>query len=340
MSDRSSQQLAAVVKSLARDAGFAAVGIAPLLPLPGVEVFSQWLAGGGHADMAWLQRHLPFRQNPAAIAPWACSVICLAVSYAPAEPGAGHIARYARGRDYHRVLRQRCKRLIAALAAEIPGFQAKAFVDAFALSERSLAASAGVGWIGRNGCLIVPGLGSYVVLCEIVCSLPLPPGAPLEGHCGRCGACVKACPARAIGEGGLVDCRRCLSYHTTENRGEIPPSQRQQLGRRVLGCDACQEACPHNRDVPAGDAQLATPRAIAAASLETILQWTHAEWDIATRGSAARRPSCEMFIRNAIIASANSGRGELATFIRSAGQVWPGQADLAQWALERLENDV
>ncbi|MEN6664566.1 MAG: tRNA epoxyqueuosine(34) reductase QueG [Phycisphaerae bacterium] len=325
---------------MALEMGFARVGIAALGPDPRGATFAAWLAGGNHADMTWLQRHRTLRQNPSAIAPWARSAICLAVPYAPSEPLDSPIARYARGRDYHRVLRGRGDKLIKAIAAIAPGFQGRIFVDACPLSERGLAAAAGVGWIGRNGCLIVPGVGSYVVLCEIVCSLPLPPDEPLAGHCGRCGACVKACPARAIGEGGLVDCRRCLSYHTTENRGEIPEALRPQLGRQVLGCDACQEACPHNRDIPPGDAELTTPRAIAAASLEDILQWTHGQWDAVTRGSAARRASCEMFIRNAIIAAANSRRRELTTCIRAAAQAWPGQAALAQWAMQRLENGV
>ncbi|MCE5277282.1 MAG: tRNA epoxyqueuosine(34) reductase QueG [Planctomycetaceae bacterium] len=340
MSLQTPQQLAQTVALLAAEAGFARMGIAPLAPSPHDATFESWLAEGNHADMAWLERHLPLRRTVAAVAPWARSAICLAVSYAPAGPGDSHVARYARGRDYHRVLRQRCRRLMAAIAAIAPDFEGKAFVDACPLSERRLAASAGLGWIGLNGCLIVPGLGSYVVLCEILCNLPLPPGEPLAGHCGRCGACVKACPARAIGEQGRVDCRRCLSYHTVENRGQIATSHRAALGQRVLGCDACQEACPHNRGAGAGDGELATAGAIAAASLEDLLQLTYDDWDRVTRGSAARRASCEMLVRNAIIAAANSGRRELVAHVRAAGRAWPGQAALVKWALEALEIEI
>ncbi len=309
--------LTSAVKTWALEAGFARAGIAPAGPVPRPDGLRQWLARGYHADMAYMARHLDKRMCPELLAAGAKSVICLAMSYAPdssTAAGTGacgaaaasvrpFIARYARGRDYHKVLKKRCHALMDRLRAAEPAFGGRAFVDSGPIMERSLAAEAGLGWIGRNGCLIVPGLGSYVVLAEIVCNLPLAPDAPLAGRCGDCGACVRACPTGAIVQDGLVDCRRCLSYHTIENRGEIPPEFARALAGRIFGCDACQEACPHNRDAPPGELELTEQRQCCGATLEQIRSWRPEDWDAATAGSAVRRATYEMLLRNARLAS-------------------------------------
>jgi epoxyqueuosine reductase len=203
--------------------------------------------------------------------------------------------------------------MMEAIRRIAPEFRGRAFVDSAPVAERSLAAAAGLGWIGRNGCLIVPGLGSYVVLAEIVCNLELVPDGPLESSCGDCDACVRACPTGACLGDSLVDARRCLSYLTIEHRGPVGREFWPLWGTRVFGCDACQEACPHNRDLPAGDAGLLDPAWPAdETKLAAILGWTQADWDAATTGSVRRRATFEMFLRNAVLAAGCSRDASLA----------------------------
>jgi epoxyqueuosine reductase len=306
-----SASLTEAVKRLATEGGFARVGIAPAGPLGGdvASRLTAWLAAGRHAGMAYMARHVPQRLDPSLLVPGAQSIICLAVSYAPpaaAQPPAGRtlVARYARGRDYHRVLRQRCISLMDRIRQVEPAFAGRAFVDSAPLAERSLAARAGLGWIGRNGCLVVPGLGSYVVLAEIVCNLPLEPAEPIPSGCDGCGRCVAACPTGALLAGGTVDCRLCLSYLTIEHAGELPPAQAGLLAGRIFGCDSCQAACPHNAGLAAGDGELATPSRAAAAlhgaSPADLLGLDEPTWDSLTRGSPIRRCGYGGLMRNIV----------------------------------------
>lgn len=302
---RSRGELTQVVKAMARAAGFAAVGVAdvraPLRP----DLFGQWLERGWAGQMDYMARHVERRCRPALLVEGARNVICLAVGYAPAGEGGGLIARYARGRDYHKLLKRRCHKLMDRLREMESTFEGRAFVDSGPIPERSLAAAAGVGWIGRNGCLFVPGLGSYVLLCEIVCNLDLVPDTPIDSRCTGCDKCIRACPTGAIADPPLMDSTRCISYLTIEHEEEIPEELWLKIGHRVFGCDACQEACPHNRGVPAGDAEFLSPTQgdLGEKSLAEILAWSPEDWDAATRGSAARRARHAMWIRNAKIAS-------------------------------------
>jgi epoxyqueuosine reductase len=303
------------------------------------ERFDRWLAEGFHAEMAYMERHRDLRHRPGKLLDGARSVICLAVGYAPTAEmrGDAFVARYARGRDYHRVLKKRCHGLMDRLREMEPTFQGRAFVDTGPLSERALAAAAGVGWIGRNGCLIVPGLGTYVVLAEIVCSLPLAPDGPLPSGCGDCDECVRACPTGAIKGDGLVDARRCRSYLTIEHGGDIPADLWPQMDSCVFGCDTCQTACPHNRGVPAGDDELATARdTVPALSIADVLRWSENDWDRATRGSAMRRATHEMLVRSAILAAGNSGDRQHIAALKHLGQSVLSLSGPANWAIARL----
>ena len=363
------EERTAAVKAMAMEEGFHRVGVVPAREVPGSEGFVGWLARGCHAGMAYLARNPDNRFRPELLLPGARSVICLAVGYAPGgdeqgehltsrdlptfgrkagrkgaaalpcsdSPGSVRpfVARYARGRDYHKVLKKRCKALIDRLGGLGPSFQARAFVDAGPVGERSLAAAAGLGWIGRNGCLIVPGMGSYVVLAEIVCNLELRPDEPVESRCDDCRACLDACPTGACLGCGLVDARRCLSYLTVECRDEMPVEFRESLGNRVFGCDACQEACPFNCDITRGDLELVEDR-WRSVCLSDILKWTFDDWDSATQGSATRRATYGMFLRNAIIAAGNSGDAGLRKTLLGSR---PGLNELdgaIDWSLGRL----
>jgi epoxyqueuosine reductase len=330
--------LKALVARLSGELGFARVGIARAEESPRADRFRRFLARGYHGGMSYLARGVEARCDARSVLEGASGVICLAASYAPApdEQGSGAIARYARGRDYHRLLRRLCREMLARLRQVEPALRAKVCVDASPVLERDLAAAAGVGWIGRNGCLIAPGAGSYLVLAEIVTDLPLEPDAPIENRCGRCRACVEACPTGAIVEPGVVDSRRCLAYLTIEHRGRTPEEFRPALGGRVFGCDACQEVCPFNRKAPAGEAGLRGPRPVARTPPAAMLEWTQADWDRFTRGSATRRAGYRMFLRNAAIAAGNAADvSARAALERLAGHPAAMVAQAARWGLDR-----
>ena len=358
--------LTAAIKAAAQEAGFARVGIASASPAPHAELLEQWLARGWHADMGYMASNLARRKRPTRLVPGARSVICLAAGYAP-HPGGCHpqarrqrrlwvpVARYARGPDYHKVLKRRCCALIDRIRKLAPSFEGRAFVDSAPIMERSLAAAAGVGWIGRNGCLIAPRLGSYVLLAEIVCNLPLPPDAPLSPQCGDCRRCLAACPTGALHEDGLVDARKCISYLTVEHAGAIDRRLWPQMGTSVFGCDACQEACPHNEDLPPGDPQLvAAGLPLGGAAIAGILSWSQRDWDRATRGSAVRRAKWPRLLRNAVIGAGNlraaaEGPGAetvrppcfdaaaVSTALHNVRGGHPDLAELVDWALSRLK---
>jgi epoxyqueuosine reductase len=365
----SASDLTSAVKALALEEGFAAVAVAPVGRPPCGDRLEEWLRRGWHADMRYMERNLPLRLGEQSLMEGARSVICLATGYEPNDKGLASsrclVAAYARGRDYHRVLKKKCIRLMDRIRSLSPAFEGRAMVDSAPVPERSLAAWSGLGWIGRNGCLYVPGLGSYVLLCEIVCNLPLVPGRPLEPACGNCGACVEACPTGAIGELGLVDARKCISYLTIECRGEVPRPYWPKMGASLFGCDRCQEACPQNRkndDAEIRDTTLfpaenrvASPfsgnRGVSpflpedratgedhesGLSLEAVLRWSHDDWDAATRGSACRRATWEMFLRNAAIAAGNSGQASLIEPLEALRRRRPELGEIVEWAVARL----
>ncbi|MCY2931117.1 MAG: tRNA epoxyqueuosine(34) reductase QueG [Planctomycetota bacterium] len=314
----------ALIERLAMEAGFARSATLALADLPPEQAFADWLVRGWEGEMNYLHRHRNLRLAPSSLVPGATGVICLAASYAAAPPAP--IARYARGRDYHKVLKARCRRLMDCLRDRLPGFAGRAFVDAGPVGERHLAAAAGLGWIGRNGCLHVPGLGSYVLLAEIFCNLALPTGGPMPAPCGPCQACLIACPTGALAGSGQVDARRCLSYLTIEHKGPIDGPLAARWGDRIFGCDACQEACPHNQTVLPGDDELTSeywlargaPGPLAGAGAREIARWTLEDWSAATAGSAIRRASLEQLQRNAALAVGAMGQ-EMGNSLKSGG---------------------
>lgn len=318
----SPEELRALIERLAMEAGFARCATLALADLPPERAFADWLARGWAGQMSYLHRHRDVRLAPSSLVPGASGVICLAASYGAAPPGP--IARYARGRDYHKVLKARCRKLMDALGDRLPGFAGRAFVDAGPVGERHLAAAAGLGWIGRNGCLHVPGLGSYVLLAEIFCNLALPTGGAMSAPCGSCQACRRACPTGALGGDGQVDARKCLSYLTIEHKGPVDGPLTERWGDRIFGCDACQEACPYNQPVLPGDEELTAeywpargaPGPLAGAGAREILRWTVEDWSAATAGSAIRRASLEQLQRNAALAGGALG-GETGNSLKS-----------------------
>jgi len=316
-------ELARQLKALGVERGFARSGIARAeLLTEDAARLRAWLAAGQHGEMAYMQRSVAVRPDPAHpdMLPSARSVIALAAAV-PAPPLAtaelprlfpGRVARYAQGRDYHNVLRTKLRPLVRLLRER--GHTARETVDVMPLLERAWAQRAGIGFIGKNSCLIVPGLGSHVMLAAIVTSAELPADAPMRERCGECRRCLDICPTRAFVGPRDLDARRCISYLTIEHRGEIDAELRPAMGDWLFGCDACQDVCPYNR-IPEREPcmpGLDAPRPWHALDAEQLLQRSDAELLALTEGSPLRRPGPDGLRRNAAIALANTrGRRSL-----------------------------
>lgn len=298
------------IKDLARGAGFDLAGIAPVAPSPHADAVHAWLAAGRHGQMDYLARTAATRVDLPSKFPWARSIICVGLAYyvapvaPPADEPAGKIARYAWGRDYHRVLEKRLAALERAVRADFPEpLTIRTYVDTGPILEREIAQRAGLGWTGKNTLLLHPRHGSYFVLGEMLTSLELPADEPHTDHCGTCTRCLDACPTQAITPYS-VDATRCISYQTLENRGELPAELAPAMAAAgyVIGCDICQEVCPFNHDPLPTRVVDFQPQGIAQSgrvSLPVIAHWTEHDWDVATRGKAHRRAKLAMWQRNA-----------------------------------------
>lgn len=313
--------------------GFALSGAAPLLPSEHGQELRDWLAAGKHGEMAWLAATVEERLDPRRLLPGARSVVMVADFYAgrgepeeTPEPGVGRIARYARGRDYHDVLKRRVQRVCDAVRERYPGAATRAFCDTAPVMERELAAACGLGWIGKHTLLIHPTHGSWMVLGGFLTTLALAPpvGAAREpDHCGSCARCIDACPTGAITPYG-VDASRCISYLTIEHESPIEPELAGRLGGWLVGCDVCQEVCPHNSvRSGASDGGFAVrdeyaPRRRGFDLLGAL------GWDEATRRarfatSAMKRVSLEQVKRNAILLLGQSLQGRGSTHAAGGG---------------------
>lgn len=337
-------QRVAIVRA-ARELGFAAVGIAPATILHrDAEALARWLAAGMHGEMAYLAER-PARADPVALEAWARSVIVVALAYDP-DPGPaslwhGRIARYARGADYHGVAVAKL-RLLGERCAVIAGrpVKARVCVDTAPLLERALAARAGVGFIGKNGLLIRPGQGSYLLLGELLVDIELGPDTPLEVDCGDCTACLEACPTGALTAPFIMDARRCISYLTIEMRGALLRELRAHMGRAICGCDICQAVCPHNQNAGAPAPELRAR--LPAPALDGLLSLGSAGHKRLVKGTALSRLSRNQLARNAAVALGNTAEpravGPLARALaRHPSALVRGHA---AWALGELGSEA
>lgn len=306
--------LAGAIRERARALGFDRVGICAAT-LPGeASHFERWLDAGMHGTMEWMRRGRERRLNPGLVLPGTRSFIMVARSYAdPAgapvalpPPGAGTIARYAHGDDYHEAIGEPLERLSRFVEESAPGARALSYVDTGAVLERMWAARAGIGWIGKNSLVLNKDMGSWFFLGAILTTLELPPDEPALDQCGSCALCIEACPTRAIVAPRVVDSRLCISYHTIELRGEIPEEHRSAAGHRLFGCDDCQDACPWNRQLEPGATPDDRRSAEPEPSLVALLEMTHEEYLRRFRGSAVRRATWQGLRRNAAIVLGNS----------------------------------
>ena len=309
--------LVARIKTWGRELGFQQLGIADTDLTDAEPRLRDWLARGYHGEMEYMARHGRKRSRPAELVPGTLSVIAARMDYQPesratlrerlTDPATAFIARYALGRDYHKVLRQRLQRLADRLAAHIGPFGHRVFVDSAPVMEKPLAAKAGLGWIGKHSNLVHPQAGSWFFLGEIYTDLPLPPDPPLTDHCGRCHACLSACPTGAIVAPYQVDARRCVSYLTIELHGPIPEPLRPLIGNRIHGCDDCQLVCPWNRFASLTTESDFLPRhGLDTATLLALFAWDDATFLARTAGSAIRRLGPERWLRNLAVALGNA----------------------------------
>jgi epoxyqueuosine reductase len=332
------------IRRLARDCGFELAGVARAEPLvEDSRRYLDWVAQGKAGAMGYLtDRRATMRTDPRLLLPGAKSIISVGKLYNGTEPRStelsdselGWISRYAWGEDYHDVVRRGLERLVEKLG---PGHEFKICVDTAPLLERSYAREAGLGWIGKNTCLINQQMGSWFFLGEILTSLEIDPDSPPPDRCGTCTRCIDACPTQAIPPAGYeVDARRCIPYFTIELHGSVPEEMRPSIGNHLFGCDICQDVCPWNRQAPAADEPSFEPRHFAP-PLEQLAGLTEGEFREVFRASPIQRAKYAGFLRNVAIAMGNSGQAKfreplekLAAFENEL------VAEHARWALEQL----
>ncbi len=350
--------LADRVRDVGLTLGLDAIGLAEATPTPRMAFVRTWWARGYGGDLGYIGRRLEERADPRRVLPGARSLIVGALLCAAEAPPAadeagdvgprGRVARYAGGDDYHDVLLERMRALEAALPvlADRP-VRSRAYVDTGPVTERAAAEAAGLGWIGKNSCLIHPELGSHVMLGVILSDLALPADPPVADHCGTCRACLDVCPTDAFPEPYVLDATRCLSYTTIETRGPIPEALRAPQGEHVFGCDLCQSVCPWNRSRPRTwpsdplglRARLESRPAWRRPTLAWLLDLDESVFREATRGTALRRAGLRGLLRNALIAAGNAGDPALRPRLeRHARGEDAMLAEHARWALARIQS--
>jgi len=317
--------LARDIKRWGRELGFQQVGIADTDLDEAETRLRDWLGRGWHGEMDYMAAHGARRSRPAELVPGTVRVVSVRMDYFPeraADAGTvlqradtGYVARYALGRDYHKLLRARLQRLAGRVEAAVGRFHYRVFTDSAPVLEKPLAQKAGLGWIGRHTNLINHEAGSWFFLGKLYTDLPLPPDAPAADHCGTCRACLDVCPTQAIVAPYQLDARRCISYLTIELKGPIPVEMRPLMGNRIFGCDDCQLVCPWNRFARfTSEPDFAPRHNLDAPELIELFGWSEEEFLKRTEGSAIRRAGYEGWLRNIAVALGNApaSRGTIA----------------------------
>jgi epoxyqueuosine reductase len=322
---------------------FVRVGIASASTPERFDRFRGWVAAGHHAGMKYLETTRETRADPTRLLAGARSIVCLSALHRRralfASDGAT-VARYASGPDYHGTLRQRATRVARAAAARLGDFRYRVCVDSTPLAERSFAAAAGLGWIGKNGCLMDSEHGSFLLLAEILTDLDLPPDDPVAERCGSCVRCLDACPTGAFLEPGLLDAGRCLAYWTIEHRGTIPDGVKEKVGPHVFGCDICQDVCPWNKPLSPTEGAQSSGSPAKESDVPTRREWLEmgpGQWRRRYGATALNRAGRRGLQRNAAASAGACGdRSSLPALACAAGVSEPGLSDASAWALSRL----
>jgi len=349
-------ELTQLAKRAAAEAGFELAAIAPAHTFPELDYFPQWIAEGRNGEMRYLESRTAEgelkRASLSCVAPWTKSVIVVAAAYNtgqpystdPAPPDAGWISRYAWGqRDYHDVILPRLRQVEARLREAADGIRSWCYVDTGPVAERVFAQHSGIGWIGKNACIINQQLGSWLFLGIILTSLELTPDLPAPDRCGTCTRCLDACPTDAFIAPHRLDASRCISYLTIEKRGQLPGELRAGMGRHVFGCDICQDVCPwnnHSRKTPVVTSPEFQPREkLVNPSLEWLATIGEEEFRETFRGSPIKRAKRTGLRRNAIVAMGNSGNRSFLPVLRRIAE--SDTDDIvtahARWSIGRLE---
>ncbi|MFV0335413.1 MAG: tRNA epoxyqueuosine(34) reductase QueG [Tropicimonas sp.] len=350
ISDRPQADLRGRLEARALEEGFSALRICRPDALPHVPAaLAEFVAQGYHGQMGWMAERLHWRGDPSALWPQARSVIVLAESYTPDEtPEAsvahadlGTVSVYARGKDYHDIVKKRLKRL-ARWLIEQGGGEVKVFVDTAPVAEKPLGQAAGLGWQGKHTNLVSRELGNWFFIGSVFTTLDLEPDAPEPDHCGSCRACLDACPTGAFTAPYRMDARRCISYLTIEHRGPVASELRGKFGNRIYGCDACLAACPWNKfAVAAADMRYAARGDLAAPPLARLARLEENGFREEFAGSPVKRIGWGRFLRNILYAIGNSGRPELlAVAAERLEDADPVVAEAASWAVGRLKGKL
>jgi epoxyqueuosine reductase len=352
----SNNDLKSIIQRVARDAGFDVCGVAPAADAPEHEYFPRWIASGHAGEMKYLEARdeqgTLKRSTLSSVAPWARSVIVCAINYNTAHPYStevkdsdrGWISRYAWSReDYHDAVLRRLKMVEASLHQTGDGagpseVLTRSYVDTGPIVERIFAKYAGIGWLGKNTCLINQKKGSWLFLGVILTSWELKADIPAPDRCGTCTRCIQACPTDAILAPYVLDSNRCISYLTIEKRGELPEELREGIGRHVFGCDICQDVCPWNRKAEASTAPEFAPRpGLVNPELKWLATISPEEFKQTFRGSPIRRTKRSGLRRNAVVAMGNSGNKEFLPLLKTlASDEDEIVAANARWAAGRL----
>ncbi|MFK2929456.1 tRNA epoxyqueuosine(34) reductase QueG [Dyella agri] len=338
--------LARDIKQWARELGFADAGISGVALGEDEQHLERWLADGHHGEMDYMARHGAKRARPAELEPGTQRVISVRMDYVP--PGtrnawevirdgeAGYVARYALGRDYHKLMRNRLQKLAERIHGVVGDFGYRAYVDSAPVLEKALARNAGLGWIGKHTVLINRRAGSYFFLGELYTDLPLPVDEPASAHCGSCRRCIDICPTQAILAPYKLDARRCISYLTIELKGSIPEELRAPMGNRIFGCDDCQLVCPWNKFAQdAAEPDFAPRHSLDGAKLVELFAWSEEEFLKRTEGMAIRRTGYEGWLRNIAVALGNAPKSSAIrdALNTRAGHPSPVVREHVAWAL-------
>ena len=344
--------LASRIKQWGAELGFQQVAITDINLGGTSKKLNKWLENGYHADMEWMASHGDKRYRPEKLLPGTCSVIVARMNYLPPDSDMiavlkdsdkAYISRYALGRDYHKLIRNRLKKLSKRIELAVPGsLIQRPFVDSAPVMEKPLAEKAGLGWMGKNTLIINSNEGSWFFLGEIYTSLPLPKDKPSEtSKCGECKACIKVCPTNAFPEPYILDAKKCISYLTIENKGGIPEEFRKPMGNRVFGCDDCQTICPWNKTAKTTSEIDFSPRHnLDNRKLAELFLWTECEFLEYTKGSPIRRIGYERWLRNLAIGLGNAVYSKKVVQSLTSRKDFPSKMvqEHVSWALVQQKN--
>ncbi|MDX1622354.1 MAG: tRNA epoxyqueuosine(34) reductase QueG [Gemmatimonadota bacterium] len=328
------------IKAKALAVGFDLVGVARAGRVDEADRLREWLDRGHHGTMSWMENWFEKRVDPRELVPGCRSIVAVGLVYHTGEEGPGpetaRVASYARGEDYHRVLKDKLYALLDFCRELDPEVEGRPFVDSAPVMDRYWAERAGLGWRGKNTLLLNKRLGSDLFLGELLLTAELVPDRPAADHCGTCTACIDACPTDAIVEPRVLDARRCISYWTIEHRDALDPERQDAVGEWLFGCDVCQEVCPWNRKAPEGSEPRLQPRAGTwPETLDDLLRLTEEEFDERFADTAVERTRRRGLVRNAAIVAGNTGLGSVEALEVAAGDDDPVVAGAARRALEK-----